>query len=177
MRALALSTVMLLSGCTGADDVELPGAASATFPPLAAPGGFVADFDNSPDFFTLTQEPVAAAPSPHGSVRIWYSVNIEFSLGTPGFEAPPGTTAIKRADRDGDGDADAILVMVKREPGYDPPRGDWYYEVRSPDGALLASPTPGANPACSGCHSAAAASDYLAGASLRSVRPGGFVSP
>lgn len=150
----AASLTLAACGDDGGDDV-------------AGPGAYDPAFETSAEFFTLMSGPVAGQ-SPHGTVQIWYSTNAMESLGGA---VPVGTVSIKTADPDNDGTVDAHVVMIKREAGYDPDHGDWEYQMRAPGGAILddenGQPIQGALELCISCHSAAAATDYLAGTSLR----------
>jgi hypothetical protein len=131
----------------------------------ATPGEFQSDFETSGDFFTLMTGMVEGN-SPHGSVQIWYSTSIEDIVNDASFTAPEGTVAIKPFDMESDGTLDGYAVMVKMGADFDPDHNNWHYEMRNPDGVLLDDPTPGAIEMCYNCHSAASATDYLAGTAL-----------
>lgn len=131
----------------------------------AAPGAFQPDFKTSGDFFTRMQG-LEKGESPHGTVRIWYSTSLERSLGKADMPAPEGSVSIKEFDMQSDGTLDGFAVMVKREAGYDPENGDWYYEMRDASGNVMTDPPAGKTEMCIGCHSAARATDFLAGTTL-----------
>jgi hypothetical protein len=131
----------------------------------SGPGAFTKDYATSKDFLTHMDARVKGS-SPHGSVQIWYSSNIESIIGSAGFEAPEGTTSIKEFDMDSDGTLDGFAVMVKKEAGYDADNGDWYYEMRDPSGSVMPDPAPGKIADCISCHVAAKKTDYLAGTAL-----------
>jgi hypothetical protein len=133
--------------------------------PARGPGEFRSNFKTSADFVTRMDVPQRGG-SPHGTVRIWYSADLEGLLDREEFTAPVGAVAIKEFDGNNDNVVDGYAVMVKREAGYDPEHHDWAYEVRDPQGQVLASPAPGKNPACISCHRAAERTDYLAGTKL-----------
>lgn len=126
------------------------------------PGAFAGDYRSSPNFFTLTDGPVEGS-SPHGVNQIWYSKSVEKYVGQAGFLAPLGTVAIKEADTDKDGKVDMVVVMVKKEDGFDSQNSNWSYEMRTPDGVLMDASSVGPNPMCIGCHSAWKQQDYLPG--------------
>lgn len=155
-RHLPLCYVLALTACGGDD------------PAPEGPGAYDPAFATSDDYFTMMDGPVAGQ-SPHGTVQIWYSSNASGVVGEG--EVPVGTVAIKTADPDDDGTVDAHVVMIKREPGYDDAHGDWQYEMRMPSGAIMmdegGNPISGAIELCWSCHASAAATDYLAGTSLR----------
>ena len=128
------------------------------------PGGYVVDYQSSALFFTKTASPVLGT-SPHGTVRIWYSKNIENLIDDESFTAPLGTTTIKTFVNDtGAGE----VVMVKKDDGFDPDNGNWSYEMRMPDGTLIDDPAPGAIPLCISCHVGFEAKDYLGGTAIES---------
>lgn len=56
----------------------------------------------------------------------------------------------------------AITAMVKKDAGYDPEHGDWYYGMLSPDGKFAKGPQ-GKVKGCRGCHTRARDKDYLFG--------------
>jgi len=103
-------------------------------------------------------------------VQIFYSANMEPVLGTDAFEPlPPGTVAVKPQSRDGDEEVDQVMIMIKQPPGTDPDRGDWIWEQRKPTTLALVSSSETSTSFrsfCSGCHSAYASTDWLAGTSL-----------
>ena len=139
-----------------------------------APGEFRADYaTDTATFFTNMDTRTSVAGSVHGRVQIWYSTNIKDMLesGSTGGPWPEGTVAIKeayKAEPVNDDVVDEIAVMVKRALGYDIANGDWYYEMRNPEGELLATPPPGKNANCISCHLAwRQTDDYLAGLNLR----------
>lgn len=134
--------------------------------PTTTSGGFKADFATSSAFFTLMEGP-ETGNSPHSTVQIWYSADLRSRIENESFTAPVGATSIKEVDMDDDGTLDAYAVMVKREAGYDTANNDWYYEMRMPDGTVMADPPAGKTAMCIGCHAASAATDYLAGTRLR----------
>jgi hypothetical protein len=152
---------VLLVGC--GDDDKGTNAAPG---PEPGPGAYQADYRTSSAFYTLMSG-MKPGNSPHGRVQIWYSVNVRELLSQSTFRAPPGTVSIKPYDMDADGVEDGVAVMVKKESGYDPTHGDWYYEMRGTNGSLMADPAPGPIAMCVGCHAAASAKDYLAGTALR----------
>ena len=131
----------------------------------AAPGEFKSDYETSGDFFTLMSGMVEGN-SPHGSVQIWYSTNIEDIIGDGSFTAPEGTVSVKPFDEDSDGTLDGYAVMVKMGSDFDPDNNNWHYEMRDAEGALRDDPPPGAIGMCIGCHAAALSTDYLAGTTM-----------
>jgi hypothetical protein len=104
--------------------------------------------------------------SPHGVVQIYYSANLEALIGSGSFAAPEGSVAIKVQDREGDDEIDNIMVMVKREAGFDSATRDWLYEQYSPDAELQTSGGNSLQDFCSGCHNDYAATGELAGTEL-----------
>ncbi len=130
------------------------------------PGEFRADFKTSDDFFTQMSARVAGS-APHGAQQTWYSTNLRDLVTESSFTAPEGSVAIKEFDSDQDGNPDGLAVMIKRESGFDPDNGDWYYEMRDLNGQVRAMPAAGANPMCYSCHVGASATDYLAATKIR----------
>jgi hypothetical protein len=124
----------------------------------AGPGAFDPLFETSVAFFTRMS--TTEDSNIHYQQRTWYSQNLaDFPRQGP-FIAPEGSVAIKTEATD-EGEHFTTMVMVKREPGYDPEGNDWYYEVRNPDGSLDESPAPGRIGLCRGCHGGGQATDYL----------------
>ncbi|TWW12790.1 hypothetical protein E3A20_00250 [Planctomyces bekefii] len=140
------------------------------------PGAFQSDFSSSKSFFSNTPEPILGV-SPHGKVRVWYSINLKPMLSNAKIAAPEGTVAIKEFDNDGKPGVDGVAVMIKKAAGYDMKNNDWYYELRDPWGTLLKSPAPGKISTCSGCHASAIATDFLAATKLTSAAGTGQSGP
>lgn len=131
------------------------------------PGAFDPGFETSDDFFTrMTEAMPGLTVSPHGVVQIYYSANLEPLLDEEEFEVPEGSVAIKVQDRDGDDKVDNIMVMVKKEAGFDPDTRDWLYEQYSPSGALQYSGTDTLQSFCSDCHNGYPKKGELAGTEL-----------
>jgi hypothetical protein len=133
--------------------------------PARGPGEFQADFKQNGRFVTRMSAPIAGN-SPHGTVRIWYSAELDELLDRSSFVAPEGAVAIKEFDGDADGTIDGYAVMVKKEAGYDAEHQDWYYEMRDAKGTVMTEPPPGKTEMCISCHAAAQKTDYLAGTGL-----------
>jgi hypothetical protein len=159
---VAISGALSLAACSG-DEAKESGDTAAEPTggcPTTTTSGFAADYATNPDFFTLMAGPVDGG-SVHGTVQIWYSVDLRELIEAGGpFVAPVGAVAVK-AQNNG---ADAITVMTKQAAGFDPANGDWLYDQRDAAGDLQSS---GALPSCIGCHTGWAATDYLAGTELR----------
>lgn len=135
------------------------------------PGAYVADYANNSMFFTNMAAP-KMGDSPHKEVQIWYSSNVKELIKQRSFTVPVGTVSIKTANVDGKPGVDAVVVMVKKDAGFDAANGDWHYEMRSPDGAMMNDPMTnqpmaGAIAMCIGCHKAYKAKDYLGGTTLQ----------
>lgn len=175
----ALTTFFLLgiglaatAGCSSSttDDTTDGGAtptpSASTATPQTGPGDFAADYKTSDKFFTAMAKPVAGS-SPHKTVKIWYSSNLKDLVGKDTFTAPEGSVSIKEFDMEGDGKVDGLAVMIKKAPGYDAANGDWYYDMRSPDGKVMADPPAGKIAMCIGCHAGFKSKDYLGGTSLK----------
>ena len=129
-------------------------------------GEFQADYKTSGKFFTLMKG-MEMGKSPHGKVQIWYSNALKDLIGKATFKAPVGAVSIKPFEM---GEKKGIAVMIKKGAGYDPDNGDWYYEMRMPNGKMMQKdgmPMAGKMKMCTGCHAAASAKDYLAGTELR----------
>jgi hypothetical protein len=121
------------------------------------PGAFAADFRSSGAFFSFqAQRAPSTGNSPHGFVRMHYSVNARSQLERGSFPLPEGTVAIKEQARSLEGPLEALTVMVKGAQG-------WRYESYSPEGAAL--PTSAAF--CGGCHGQFTATDSLGGTAVR----------
>lgn len=130
------------------------------------PGEFKADYKTSKQFFTL-MDGIKMGKSPHGKVQIWYSNDLKDLVGMGTFTAPVGAVSIKPYEM---GEKKGLAVMVKKEAGFDKDNGDWYYEMRMPNGKMMQKdgmPMAGKMKMCTGCHAAASAKDYLAGTELR----------
>lgn len=158
---VAVAVAALVAGC-GMDDRPSPPAEPQ---PQPGPGEFKADYATSSVFFTRMSAPVRGDTT-HGTVRIWYSFNVRDLIAQDSFTVPVGTVSIKETDHDHDGSVDALVVMVKKDAGYDPDNGDWHYELRTPQGVLLQMPPPGKIAACIGCHKDYAQTDYLGGTKM-----------
>ncbi len=127
---------------------------------------FTMDYQKSGNFFTLMKG-VVQGKSPHGNVQIWYSNNLKELISKPEFKAPVGAMAIKPY---ANGKKKGIAVMIKKNHGFDPKHGDWYYEMRTPDGKLVekrGKAMAGKLRGCIRCHKRFRKSDYLAGMKLR----------
>lgn len=134
-------------------------------PPQLGPGEFMADYATNSAFFTRMSAPVKGS-TVHSTVRIWYSFNVRDLIAQDSFTVPVGTVSIKETDRDDNGSADALVVMVKKDAGYDPENGDWHYELRTPQGTLLQQPPPGRIAGCINCHKGYSQTDYLGGTKM-----------
>lgn len=130
------------------------------------PGEFKADFKTSGQFFTLMKDMVMGK-SPHGKVQIWYSNDLKDLVGKDTFTAPVGAVSIKPFEM---GEKMGLAVMVKKQAGYDPDNGDWYYEMRMLDGKLMEKDgmaMTGKLAGCIKCHAVFSAKDYLGGTQMR----------
>lgn len=136
------------------------------------PGNFQANYRTSNEFFT-NMTGAEPGDSPHGVVQIWYSGNLRNVIDQPTFTVPEGSVAIKEFHTDSTIGFEGIVVMVKKEPGFDPANGDWEYQVRDANATLQQQ---GALAMCIGCHVSASAADYLAGTQLTGPEngPGAF---
>lgn len=136
----------------------------------AGPGAFDPAYASSSSYVTRMSGPVLGT-SPHKEVQIWYSDNIDPALDDNAFTAPVGTVAVKTANMDGQPGVDAIVVMIKKEKGYDSANGDWYYDMRTPAGAIMnddkGNPVSGKVSMCIECHQGFRATDFLGGTKLR----------
>ena len=80
--------------------------------------------------------------------------------GVPGFE--PGAAIVKeKLVRNGDGGFElvALGIMLKREPSFDPARGDWDYAYWEKDAGIIRSTAQTEH--CGGCHAGAADTDHV----------------
>lgn len=134
------------------------------------PGTFDPAYATSSSYITRMSGPVLGT-SPHKEVQIWYSANIDPALDDDSLTAPVGTVAVKTANMDDQPGIDAIVVMVKKEKGYDSANGDWYYDMRTPAGAIMnddkGNPVSGKVAMCINCHQGFKTTDYLGGTKLR----------
>ncbi|MBL7802907.1 MAG: cytochrome P460 family protein [Saprospiraceae bacterium] len=80
---------------------------------------------------------------------------------------PVGAVVVKHTTN-GDGSVNEVTAMVKRGNNFDAAGGDWEYFMLQPDGKIAKDPDGnlmrGAklmNGMCQGCHSGAAAKDYI----------------
>jgi hypothetical protein len=80
-------------------------------------------------------------------------------LGTPPFA--PGSVIVKeKYVASGTGpELVAIAMMIKREPGFAPAHGDWDYAYYEPELGMIQ--TAEQSEYCSGCHAAAAETDFV----------------
>jgi hypothetical protein len=60
---------------------------------------------------------------------------------------------------DNEADLVAIGLMIKREPGFNPARGDWDYAYFEPELGIVQTEEQSAY--CAGCHSGASATDQV----------------
>ena len=131
------------------------------------PGSLADDYATSDNFFTPTSDFVATE-APHNLVRIWYSSNLSDLIPQGEFTAPVGTVSVKQFFPGGEVDGEAVVVvMIKKQKGYDPDNNDWYFERRSPDGEVVAQGKGEEVSGCQGCHSKYSISDFLAGTSVK----------
>jgi hypothetical protein len=167
VKTLALvAAAAALVACSSDDSGSGQTSSGAPPAPSAGPGEFRSDYKTSPDFFS-NMSALVPGTSPHGHTHIWYSANVRELVGTDSFTAPEGTTSIKEFDMDGDGTVDGIAVMIKKESGYDADNGDWYYDMRDPEGNVMDDPPPGKIAMCISCHAGSRSTDYLAGTKMR----------
>lgn len=115
-----------------------------------------------------------AGQEPHGAIL----VTLERAVALAGHE---GVALVKR-NYLGDGldrmavanapdeNLDSVTVMYRREAGYDPDNGDWFWAKFNPDGslqdnaqgmALAGRVAKGADQGCIACHAAAPGGDYV----------------
>jgi hypothetical protein len=87
-----------------------------------------------------------------------------YPLRGPTTTAPLGTTLVERLLAPGSSVPVTYLVMLKQNPGFDAPGGDWEYLVVHPDGIIEDR---GKLPLCVRCH-AEAPQDHLFGGERRS---------
>jgi hypothetical protein len=185
LAAIAAVSATLVLGACGGDDGDKESGDTATEPTGGCPtggcptggcptggcptggcptmggvSGFVADYATNAGFFTLMAGPFAGT-SPHGTVQIWYTTDLQAAIesGDP-FTAPVGAASIKEFDNGAQG----IVVMTKQAAGFDADNGDWYYELLGTDGTVQVS---GAIADCIACHEAFPDTDYLGGTLLR----------
>jgi len=130
------------------------------------PGAFSNDYETSSAYFT-NMGGMVMGNSPHGEVQIWYTSNIKNLIETENFTVPEGTVSVKKFDTTGDGTIDGLVVMIKKESGYDSENNDWYYETRAADGTLLNDPAPGKIEMCITCHQNWKSKDYLGGTEMK----------
>jgi hypothetical protein len=133
--------------------------------PSSGPGAFKADFESSKMFFTNMSEPkVGLDGSPHGVMRIHYSTNIQELIMKETFTAPTGTVAVKTQGYEA-GEYKDILVMIKKAKGTLPDAGDWFFEVRDPEGKLVQGDQKELA-FCAECHSHFPETDWLPGVGI-----------
>lgn len=126
------------------------------------PGKFVADYEESDQFFTL-MDGMVLGKSPHGKVQIWYSEGLRRLVKRSEFTAPEGAVAIKPFEK---GEKKGFAVMIKKGKDYDPENNNWYYAMYSSDDKLLEKPAPGKIEMCIGCHAKDKKKDYLLGTEM-----------
>jgi hypothetical protein len=112
---------------------------------------------------TLPEREFSESEHGHGRyLRDWANPQAEAGIarrGAPPFG--PGSVIVKeKYVASGAGrDLVAIAMMIKREPGFEPTQGDWDYAYYEPDLGVIQTKEQSAY--CSGCHAAAAASDFV----------------
>ncbi|WP_428267501.1 cytochrome P460 family protein [Haliangium sp.] len=113
----------------GADEAMADQADPATtFGPL----GVGADWKS---YYKANSQPVLSGDHGRRFVDTWVNEIGREAYLDPDEEAeiPVGTIVVKTSwERDGDQPSDTagpIFVMEKRDPGYDPDNGDWYYAI------------------------------------------------
>jgi hypothetical protein len=80
--------------------------------------------------------------------------------GAPAFAAGSVIVKEKYAELpDNEADLVAIGLMIKREPGFNPARGDWDYAYFEPELGIVQTEEQSAY--CAGCHSGASATDQV----------------
>jgi hypothetical protein len=112
--------------------------------------------------------------SEHGDGRYlqdWANAQAEAGIarrGAPPFD--PGSVIVKeKYVTTGTGpELVAIAMMIKREPGFQPAQGDWDYAYYEPELGVIQ--TKAQSDYCSGCHIAAAESDFVF---VDGLQPGG----
>ena len=112
---------------------------------------------------TLPEQQFAESEHGHGRyLRDWANPQAEAGIarrGAPPFG--PGSVIVKEkyvasaAGRD----LVAVAMMIKREPGFEPTHGDWDYAYYEPDLGVIQTNEQSAY--CSGCHAAAAPTDFV----------------
>ena len=178
IRAMAVSTSLVLAACTGYG--ALTGATSAQ-PAFGSPEdvSYATKLWNAlmeaklvgPE--TIRSYPYEGTP-PHGDV-------LEFLMTDITIDGHTGVAMVKK-NYYGDGIDDddvledpakylqSITVMFKREAGYDPEDLDWYWAKYTPDGKLMSNPkglklagrvAKGAPKGCIACHKAAEGGDMV----------------
>lgn len=100
-----------------------------------------------------------------GVVRVNEALQKPYGQLNPGSVAPTGAIAVE-AHYDLSGAPQNLYAMEKREPGFDPPGGDWEYVVMNASGDVESR---GALSFCARCH-AESPHDHLFGPRLSARR-------
>lgn len=112
---------------------------------------------------TLPEQEFAESEHGHGRyLQDWANPEAEAGIarrGAPPFD--PGSVIVKEkyvASSTGR-DLVAIAMMIKRAPGFEPGQGDWDYAYYEPGLGVIQTSEQSAY--CSGCHAAAAPTDFV----------------
>lgn len=133
-------------------------------PPAALPG-LPDDIAGYEGWLKLNAQPIPPAPGgdPHNGTKNVYVNQAREKIAPNGeqqFPYPDGTIVVKEATRPGKDFIGLVAVMWK-EAGSDPDAGDWRFEEflrGAPDAAFRLAFEGGI---CVGCHSGAAATDFV----------------
>lgn len=110
-------------------------------------------------FFTLNPNGAVQSESPHGTVELFYTKNVEDFVGKKGFTAPVATVAINIFDSDSNGEPDGLAIMQKKESDYDAEGNDWYYRLVDNWSATIDGKE-GKVESCKACHGETGGKDY-----------------
>ena len=116
-----------------------------------------------PSIVSCSIMPGRYEPSPHLNKYVSVFVNQvgrEEMMTKQSPKFPIGSMIVKEKLGSADSTtAEMLTAMIKREPGYNPPGGDWEYLVL--DGAATKIIEQGKLTRCSGCHRPFQGSDYI----------------
>lgn len=126
------------------------------------------------DGFThINKQPFVSDLVPDKLIDVWVSADqaIEYSKVLldgqgSGVHLRPDTVIVREV-LDAAGEIQTLTIMIKREPGYYPGGGDYWYGVADPDGTVRnddnGNPLMGPLTQCGDCHASRANDDFLFG--------------
>jgi hypothetical protein len=127
-----------------------PRAATKDAGVIGADAGIPADYETSFAKLTATRIVSSGHATGRWDIDVLASALAKEPLATGHGEVPAGAKVIAvHYERAGGGGRGPLMMMEKREKGYDPDHGDWRYVVVASSGEVVKD---GPIEACAGCH-------------------------